>query len=64
MRVIKAMTNIFMRIFLIVSGVLVTLAYIAIFPVHLVVFIISGSKVVEMTMFGIMNRIYEKLESV
>lgn len=61
---IRFIMMILLRIFLIVSGVLVTLAYIMIFPIHLVVFIVSGSKVVEVTMFEVMGRIYEKLENV
>lgn len=64
MRIIRALLRILLRVLLIVLGVLVTVAYIISLPIHMIVFIITGSKVVEMVMFEIMGTIYEKLEDI
>ena len=62
-KIIKAIMKAMMRLLLILLGIFITLGYIASMPIHLVVFIITGSKVVEICMFHLMNRIYMMIEN-
>lgn len=62
-RIMKAIMKSLMRLVLILLGILVTLGYIASIPINLIVFIITGSKIVDIFMFSLMNRIYKLLEN-
>ena len=62
-KIIKAIMKSLMRLVLILLGILVTLGYIASIPVNLIVFIITGSKAVDIFMFSLVNRIYKLLEN-